>query len=72
MERKPLKYLEQARRLLHHTHVRRRPLSYYTNPELNPEEDEQSLDLEVQEVDKTSQPATPSAGTTYHQCYILF
>ena len=59
LERKSSRYLEQAKKLLHHTHQRRRPISYYTNYDLDDDDDEDS-DTETKETDRQSQPPTPN------------
>ena len=59
VEKKPSRYLEQAKRLLHHTHQRRRPITYYTNYEIDDDDDEDS-DSEIKEADRQSQPPTPN------------
>lgn len=48
IERKPPRYIEESLRLLHHTHQKRKPLSYYLSDAL-PEED-----------DGPATPSTPS------------
>lgn len=68
IERKPLKYEEDFRRLLHHTHPRRRPLSYFLTPapdkedEHDEEEDRREADTAAGE--KASQPSTPQTPGT--------
>lgn len=63
IERKPLKYEQDFRRLLHHTHPRRRPLSYFLTPapdkedEHDEEEDRREADTAAGE--RASQPSTP-------------
>ena len=59
LERKSSRYLEQAKKLLHHTHQRRRPISYYTNYDLDDDDDEDS-ETETKETDRQSQPPTPN------------
>lgn len=63
IERKPLRYEQDFRRLLHHTHPRRRPLSYFLSPapdkEDEQDEEEDRIELDAAAADKSSQPATP-------------
>ena len=63
IERKPLRYEQDFRRLLHHTHPRRRPLSYFLSPapdkEDEQDEEEDRTEADAAAGDKTSQPATP-------------
>ena len=59
LEKRPSRYLEQAKRLLLHTHQRRRPISYFTNYGLNDDDNEDS-DIEAKEEERPSQPATPN------------
>ena len=63
IERKPLRYEQDFRRLLHHTHPRRRPLSYFLNPSPDKEdeqdEEEESTEADAVAVDRSNQPSTP-------------
>mgnify|MGYP001795041726 CR=1 FL=1 len=72
IERKPLKYEQEFRKLMHHTHPMRKPLSYYINPtpddeeededeeeEDEDEDEEDKMDADESGVDKSSQPSTP-------------
>lgn len=54
IERKPPRYIEESLRLLHHTHQKRKPLSYYLSDAL-PEED-----------DGPATPSTPSGTSNAH------
>ncbi|EDO25821.1 predicted protein, partial [Nematostella vectensis] len=61
IERKPLRYEQEFRKLMHHNHARRKPASYFmnTNHE-DSEDDEEDEKMEAEEGgDKSSQPATP-------------
>ena len=64
VERKPLKYEQEFRKLMHHTHPMRKPLSYYINPlpdeeEEEEEEEEDKMDVEETAAEKSSRPSTP-------------
>ena len=63
IERKPLRYEQDFRRLLHHTHPRRRPLSYFLSPAPDKEdehdEDEERTEAEAAVGERASQPSTP-------------
>ena len=63
IERKPLRYEQDFRRLLHHTHPRRRPLSYFLSPvpdkEDEHDEDEDRTEAEAAVGERASQPSTP-------------
>lgn len=63
IERKPLRYEQDFRRLLHHTHSRRRPLSYFLNPapdkEDDQDEEEDRHETEGATGERSSQPSTP-------------
>lgn len=63
IERKPLRYEQDFRRLLHHTHPRRRPLSYFLNPapdkEDDQDEEEDRHETEGATGERSSQPSTP-------------
>lgn len=72
IERKPLRYEQDFRRLLHHTHPRRRPLSYFLTPDKEDEQDEEDDRTEPEPVtgERSSQPSTPQTpadgkGTSY-------
>ena len=74
IERKPLRYEQDFRRLLHHTHPRRRPLSYFLNPapdkEDEPDEEEDRTEADTPAGERSSQPSTPQTpadgkGTSY-------
>ena len=72
IERKPLRYEQDFRRLLHHTHPRRRPLSYFLTPEKEEEQDEEDDRTEPEPAtgERSSQPSTPQTpadgkGTNY-------
>ena len=54
IEKRPLKYMEQARKLIHHTHQKRKPMSYYLKA--SPEEEDEK---EAEERSLASTPATP-------------
>jgi len=79
IERKPLRYEQDFRRLLHHTHPRRRPLSYFLNPapDKDDEQDEEDdrTEAEAAAGERSSQPSTPQTpadgkGTSY--CRLLY
>ena len=72
IEKRPSRYLEQAKKLLHHTHQRRRPITYYTNYEIDDDDDDDS-DAEVKEADRHSQPPTPNTpgGRSFLSSYLL-
>lgn len=78
IERKPLRYEQDFRRLLHHTHPRRRPLSYFLNPapdkEDEQDEEEDRHEMEAATGERSSQPSTPQTPAdskgTKHQPYI--
>ena len=55
IEKKPVRYIEESLRLIHHSHQKRKPLSYYLSDAL-PEED-----------DDPATPSTPS-GRCYSFC----
>ena len=63
IERKPLRYEQDFRRLLHHTHPRRRPLSYFLSPAPDKEderdEEEDRTEAEAAVGERASQPSTP-------------
>lgn len=62
IERKPLRYEQEFRKLLHHTHPRRKPMSYFVTPgsdKEEEEEEEEKTDVEAFAVDRLSQPSTP-------------
>ena len=70
-DRRPSRHLEQAKCLVHHVHQRRRPLSYYTNYELDDDDDDS--DNEIKD-ERNSQPGTPNTpgGMYYHFLFYLF
>lgn len=75
IERKPLKYEQDFRRLLHHTHPRRRPLSYFLNPapdkDDEQDEDDERTEADVAAVDRSSQPSTPQTPSDGRGLYEL-
>ena len=62
-ERKPLRYEEEFRKLLHHTHPRRKPMSYFLTPTPDDEDDDDDDDKADTETGAgelgLSQPSTP-------------
>jgi len=54
IDKRPLRYIEESIRLIHHTHQKRKPLSYYLSDAL-PEEDE-----------NPATPSTPSGKKCLH------
>ena len=59
MERRPSRYLQQAKRLLHHTHQKIRPMAYYMDYAIE-DDDYEDSDNESKDADHQSQPTTPN------------
>ena len=65
-DRMPSRHLDHTKRLMQHTHQKRRPMSYYTHYELDDDDDDDSDN----DIDRTSQPATPSTpGGNYSNLF---
>ena len=60
IERKPLRYEQDFRRLLHHTHPRRRPLSYFLSPAPDKEDEQDEEEDRILEYDSPSDYYIPS------------
>nr|XP_006824481.1 PREDICTED: mediator of RNA polymerase II transcription subunit 12-like protein-like [Saccoglossus kowalevskii] len=52
LERKPLRYEDQHRLLFYHTHVKRKPTSYYLEPPPLPPDEEEPVQPASQEIEK--------------------
>ena len=75
IERKPLRYEQDFRRLLHHTHPRRRPLSYFLNSAVDKEDEEEEevdkTDAEAVVGERLSQPSTPQTPVDSKGMFVL-
>jgi mediator of RNA polymerase II transcription subunit 12 len=76
IERRPSRYEQEFRKLLHHAHPRRKPNSYFINPP--PDDDvEDDDDDKMENDDKTSQPSTPQTpaetkGSCKDNLFVIF
>ncbi|KAK3742865.1 hypothetical protein QZH41_007772 [Actinostola sp. cb2023] len=61
IERRPSRYEQEFRKLLHHTHIPRKPSSYFINPHPDDDvDDDEDEKMDADEGgDKSSMPSTP-------------